>query len=76
LGGKEKKLTNMKDEEWEILDRRALGMVWLCLEALMAFKISKEKTTNDLMKELDKLYEKPLDSNKVFLMKKLFSMKM
>ena len=66
----------MKDEEWEILDRRALGMVWLCLEALMDFKISKEKTTNDLMKELDKLYEKPLDSNKVFLMKKLFSMKM
>jgi hypothetical protein len=42
----------------------------------MAFNISKEKTTNELMDALTKLYEKSLASNKVFLMKRLFNMKM
>jgi hypothetical protein len=66
----------MKDEEWEILDRKALGTIQLSLAASMAFNISKENTTKGLMDELDKLYEKPLASNKVFLMKRLFNMKM
>ena len=44
--------------------------------ALVAFNISKEMTTEGLMKELAKLYEKPLGSNKLFLMKHLFNMKM
>jgi hypothetical protein len=35
----------MKDEEWEVLDRKALGTIQLSLEASMAFNISKEKTT-------------------------------
>jgi hypothetical protein len=42
----------------------------------VAFNISKEKTTRELMDALDKLYEKPSASNKVFLMKILFNMKM
>ena len=42
----------------------------------MAFKITKEKTIEDLMKTLATLYEKPSASNKVFLMKHLFNMKM
>jgi hypothetical protein len=42
----------------------------------VAFNISKEKTTKELMDALDKLYEKPSTSNKVFLMKILFNMKM
>jgi hypothetical protein len=71
LGGVAKKLMAMKDEEWEILDRKALGTIWLSLAALVAFNISKEKTTKALMNALDKLYEKPLASNKVFLMKRL-----
>jgi hypothetical protein len=41
LGGKKKQSTSMKDKEWEILDRKALGMIWLCLAASMAFNISK-----------------------------------
>jgi hypothetical protein len=69
LGGIEKKPTTMKDEEWEVLDRKALGTIQLSLEASMAFNISKEKTTKELMDALDKLYEKPSTSNKVFLMK-------
>jgi hypothetical protein len=40
------------------------------------FNISKEKAMKELMDALDKLYEKPSTSNKVFLMKRLFNMKM
>jgi hypothetical protein len=42
----------------------------------VAFNISKEKTTKELMDALAKLYEKPSVSNNVFLMKPLFNMKM
>ena len=42
----------------------------------MNFNISKENTTEGVMSTLAKLYEKPLVSNKVFLMKHLFNIKM
>ena len=42
----------------------------------MTFNIKKEKTTEELMETLAKLYENPSTSNKVFLMKHLFNMKM
>jgi hypothetical protein len=76
LSGVVKKLVAMKDEEWEILDRKALGTIRLSLTASVAFNISKEKTMKGLMDALVKLYEKPSASNKVFLMKRLFNMKM
>ena len=69
LGGIGKKSAATKDEEWEILDKKALGTIRLSLAALVAFNISKEKTTKELMDAFDKLYEKPSISNKVFLMK-------
>ena len=76
LGGIEKKPTATKDEEWEIIDRKALWTIGLSLATSVAFNISKEKTTKGLMDALAKLYEKPSASNKVFLMKILFNMKM
>jgi hypothetical protein len=42
----------------------------------VAFNISKEKIMKDLMDALAKLYEKPSASSMVFLMKRLFNMKM
>jgi hypothetical protein len=42
----------------------------------VVFNISKENTMEEMMDALDKLYEKPSSSNKVFLMKILFNMKM
>ena len=45
LGRKEKYLAAMKDEEWEVLDRKALGTIRLCLDSSVAFNILKEKTT-------------------------------
>ena len=76
LGGKAKQPTAMKDEEWEVLDRKALGTIRLSLASSVAFNISKETTTEGLMSALGKMYEKPSASNKVFLMKHLFNMNM
>lgn len=76
LNGKENKLASMKDEEWDILDRKALGTIQLCLAMPVAFNISSEMTMEDLMKKLSSLYEKPSASNKVFVMKRLFNMNM
>ena len=76
LGDKANKLMTMQDEESKILDRKALGTIRLCLAASIAFNILKEKTTIDLINALARLYEKPSTSNKVFLMKCLFTMKM
>jgi hypothetical protein len=76
LGEITNKTTTMKDEEWEVLERKALGTIRLSLVASVAFNISKEKTTKEMMDTLDKLYEKPSVSNKVFLMKILFNMNM
>jgi hypothetical protein len=41
LGRIAKKPVATKDEEWEIIDRKALGMIRLSLEASVAFNISK-----------------------------------
>ena len=60
LSGKTKKPATMTDAEWNILDRKALGTVRLCLVASVAFNILKETTTEGLIKALVKLYEKTL----------------
>jgi hypothetical protein len=44
-------------------------MIWFFLEASTTFNISKEMKKELMMKTLDKLYEKPSASNKVFPMK-------
>ena len=41
LGEKAKQPVAMKDEEWEVLDIKALGTIRLCL-ASVAFNISKK----------------------------------
>ncbi|KAK2974533.1 hypothetical protein RJ640_007377 [Escallonia rubra] len=66
----------MNANEWTILDRKALATIRLSPTPQVAFNISKDKTTATVMKALEKLYEKPSASNKVFLMKKLFNMRM
>lgn len=76
LGGIEKMRESMKDEEWEVLDRKAPGTRWFLLATSVPFNISKEMTMTYLMNALAKMYEKISSSNNVFLMKHLFDMKM
>ena len=42
----------------------------------MAFNIVKEKTTAEFIRALSNTYEKPSPSNKVYLMRHLYNMKM
>ena len=58
IGQKKKQPATMKDEEWEVVDRKALGTIRLCLDSSMSFNISKENTMEGVMSALDKLYEK------------------
>ena len=76
IGRKRKTVGALKDEEWEVFDIKALGTIQLCLASSVAFNILKEKTTEGVMSALSKLYKKPSASNKVFLMTRLFNMKM
>ncbi|GMP46977.1 hypothetical protein CsSME_00014931 [Camellia sinensis var. sinensis] len=72
-GTKQKK---MKDDEWTLLDRQALGFIRLTLSRNITFNIAKEKTTVGLMVALSNMYEKPSASNKVYLMRRLFNLGM
>ena len=42
----------------------------------VARNVVKKKTTEDLIKALSSMYEKPSANNKVYLMKKTFNLKM
>ena len=66
----------MSNGYWSLLDRKALGSIHLCLAPSVTFNITKEKTMKELVQTLATLYEKPSASNKAFLMKHLFNMKM
>ncbi|KAK8926037.1 hypothetical protein KSP39_PZI018102 [Platanthera zijinensis] len=56
----------------------ALGTIQLTIASAssVAFNTENEKTMMDLMATLTRMYEKPSTSNKVFLMKRLFNMRM
>jgi len=75
FGGKTKIPTSMTDEEWNLLDIKALETVRFFLAASVTLNISKETMTEGLVKSLAKLYKKHSALNKVFLMKRLFNMK-
>lgn len=71
-----KKPEGMKDEDWALLDRQALGVIRLTLSRNVAFNIAKEKTTAGLMQALSSMYKKPSASNKVHLMRRLLNLRM
>ena len=71
----EVKPTEMKKEDWDLLDRQALGVVRLSLAKNVAFNIVNEKTTAGLIKALSNMYEKPSAANKVYLIRQLVNTK-
>ena len=52
--------TGMKQEDWDLLDRQALGVVRLTLARNITSNIVNEKTTVGLMRALSNMYEKHL----------------
>ncbi|GJW38424.1 retrovirus-related pol polyprotein from transposon TNT 1-94 [Tanacetum coccineum] len=69
----EAKPIGMKAEDWTLLDRQALGVVRLSLARNVAYNVVNEKATYSLIKALSNMYEKPIASNKVFLIRQLMS---
>ena len=76
LLGKTKGKGSLSDEEWEKLDLKARATIFLALSSNVLFNVSTEKTTKELVEKLSSLYEIPSASNKVFIMKKLYNLKM
>ena len=76
IEGATKKPSTMVDEDWKKLDKKAIATIRQYLEKNMYFNVAKEKTTESLQKKLHDLYEKNTKENKVFLMKKLYNLKM
>ena len=66
----------MEQEDWDLLDRQALGVVRLSLAKNVAYNIVNERTTFGLIKALSNMYEKPSAANKVFLIRQLVNTKM
>ena len=76
LQGEKGKPAEMDAEKWRVLDRKALATIRLNLQQHVTYNVAMAKTTEELMASLASLYEKPSASNKVYLMKKLFNLKM
>ena len=66
----------MKDENKKKFDRKAKILIILCLLDLVLLNVSKEATTKDLWGKLGSLYQTKSLVNKLFLQKKLYSLRM
>ena len=53
----------MKQDDWELLDREALGVVRLSFAKNVAYNIVNVNTTHELIKALSNMYEKPSAMN-------------
>jgi hypothetical protein len=76
LAGKSKKPESITDEDWEVLDARALSIIRLCLADEVFVYIAEEKTTIGLWTKLKSLYMKKNLSNKIFLKRQLYILRM
>ncbi|KAL2228217.1 UNVERIFIED_CONTAM: Retrovirus-related Pol polyprotein from transposon TNT 1-94 [Sesamum indicum] len=64
------------DEEWKVLDRRAISAIILSLYRNVAYHVKGAKSTKEVLQTLADMYDKPSAMNKVILMKKLFRLQM
>ena len=76
IKGTTKKSSSMKGEEWNQVDRKVTTTICQYLAKIVYFNVSGEKMTEGLWKKLHDLYEKNITLIKVFLMKKLYNLKM
>ena len=66
----------MKVEEWNLLDRQVFGVDSFDYVKDVAYNGAKEKTIVGMMQALADICEKNSANNKVYLIKKLFNLKM
>ena len=63
-------------EEWDWIDRKAKGLIRLCLADSILTNVMSEPTVTDLWQKLELLYQSKSLVNKLFLRKKLYNLRM
>ena len=76
LLGKEKKPADMKDDEWEEMDLKALSIIQLCLADDVMFNVITVKTTAEMWSKLQGLYMTKSLSSKLYWKKQLYGLRM
>jgi hypothetical protein len=65
------KPSGMKQEDWDIIDRNAKGLIIIYLAESVLLHIHEEKSASSLWKKLGDIYQGNSLVNKIFLRKKL-----
>ena len=76
LLGIEKKPSKMEDNVWNDIDFHAKATIVLCLSDEVLYNVMNEETTGDLWCRLDSMYMTKSLSNKLFMKKQLYSLRM
>lgn len=66
----------MKQEDWDLTNRKVKGLIRLCLVDSVLLNVHEEKTITTLWNKLGDNYQGKSLVNKFFLRKKLYSLKM
>lgn len=76
LEGKAKKPAGMADEDWEKLEKKVRATIFLSLSNNVLFNVTGDATTKEVWDRLLAMYEMASIANKVFIMKRLYKLKM
>ncbi|KAL6538567.1 hypothetical protein OROGR_012555 [Orobanche gracilis] len=76
LDGKSKKPDTMTDEQWDVLDEKALSSIQLCLSKEVLREVAKEKNVAALWLKLENLYVTKNLANKLRLKERLYTIRM
>ena len=76
LLGIKKKQSKMEDDKWNDINFRAKTTIILCLSDEILYNVMNEKTTADLWCRLESLYMTKSLSNKLFMKKQLYNIRM
>jgi len=70
------KPSKMEDDEWKDIDFHAKAKIILCLSDEVLYNVMNEKTTTGLWCRVESLYMTKSFSNKLFMKKQLYSLRM
>jgi len=70
------KPSETSQDEWDVMDQKAKGLIRLCLADSILLNVHEEKTVKTLLKKLGDIYQGKSLVNKLFLRKNLYSLKM
>ena len=76
IEGKFKKPAAMLNEDWKKTDEKAMSSIFLLLSQNVLFNISNEKTMKEVWVKLQNMYQTASAANKIFIIKKLYKLKM